>query len=539
MNPTVAEVTAVIAAGESSGISPQGVITIAFFVAVAIALRQRRKHPARPPAPEAPPAPPERPCVGSGDLMAYAVREVPPMPSEPPRTHPSEAHAPETQTTPDEDPWAQPHETPSPQGDWLEKEMWAQMCREKGLNGLEFVRTEKTVFGTDVHVLFRDSMHFAKALGMLPQIEAGLDKKKDWRIQVKTGDSSGRGIIRIVTKDPLAGMTPWVPAEKPVRLADPLWISQTPFGDRVELSVKRRIGIFGTSGAGKSCTQRLVASHVIQAVDADLEIWDLKYGIESQHYEGRARRVTTVEDAVVRLEEIFKHEFPRRAARMLELKTSAWEETPQDRALIIIIDEGNSLVRGFSREQMKGLATMIEQGRALGVYFVWATQYPKAENLPTEIRSQLDCRISMRMNSSEESQLVYKDEYKDGWAPHQLIGPGWMLIKDTEHTQPEESKGLWLSADVLRTVPLGTPVPEDGLLRRDTCPSGGDTPVSEMVWGELMLSSEPLGVSELSRRTGRSKSAVSEALSRMERDGEVCRTGTDTRPLWCLPLSGD
>jgi DNA translocase FtsK/SpoIIIE-like protein/IclR-like helix-turn-helix domain-containing protein len=412
---------------------------------------------------------------------------------------------------------------------------WPEMCRKRKLGGLQFLGRDDTPFGVDVSVKFGGSLSFAYVQSNIDQLRTGLNLPHDWRIQLKKGPSSAYGTVRIITHDPLEGELVWQPSPSTVRLADPLWISRTPYGENVTVLIKRRLGIFGTSGSGKSCVERLVAAHVIQAVDADLDMWDLKYGLESQHFEGKAHRVTTVNEAVDRTRWLMEVEYPRRAQIMKENRTSTWEESSDNPALVVMIDEGNRIVRGFTTAQLKQLAEAIETGRALGVYFVWATQYPKSENLPTEIRSQFDSRICLLLMNAEESRVVYKEAVDDGWAPHLLIGPGWMYVKDTEHTVPEESKALWLDKDTIPTIPVSSSVQSytpsvvlpDSSVSADICKALSD-PDAPMA----------MGVSELSRRTGRSKSAVHGALSRMETEGQVCRTDED-RPRYYLPPSDE
>lgn len=421
---------------------------------------------------------------------------------------------------------------------FLNPEAWGKMCRKRKLGGLRFLGRRDTPFGVDVDVKFDGSLTFPHVQNNIGQLQAGLNLPHDWRIQLRKGGTSGYGVVRIITHDPLAGELLWEPSANTVRLADPLRISRTAYGEDITIFLKRRIGLFGTSGSGKSCTQRLIAAHVIQSIDADLEIWDLKFGLESQHFEGKAERITTVPQAVDRTRWLLESEYPRRAQIMKKKRTSSWDETPEERALVVMIDEGNRIVRGFTSAQIKDLATAIETGRALGVYFVWATQFPKSDNMPTEIRSQFDCRISMLLMNAEESRVVYKEAVDEGWSPHLLIGPGWMMIKDTEHRSPQESKALWLSEETVPSIPVSVsaePAIRPSLIEKV------DNSVSEDVWGALVIAEVqgdgPLGVSELSRRTGRSKSAVHGALSRMEDMGQVCRTGTLERPTWSPVLS--
>lgn len=471
------------------------------------------------------------------DVAKYAV--------DAPTPEPEKEEIPNPEPDPNESPPFENYDVPDdlPSDDpmrFLNPEAWAQMCKRRKLGGLQFLGRDETPFGVDVSVRFGGSLTFPYVQNNIGQLQTGLHLPHDWRIQLRKGSSSAYGTVRIITHDPLEGQLIWQPSTNVVRLADPLRISRTAYGEDVFVNLKRRLGLFGTSGSGKSCTQRLVAAHVIQAIDADLEIWDLKFGLESQHFEGKAERVTNVHEATERVKWLIETEFPRRAQIMKQRRTSTWDETPEDRALVIMIDEGNRIVRGFTSAQIKDLATAIETGRALGVYFVWATQFPKSENMPTEIRSQFDCRISMLLINAEESRVVYKEAVDEGWAPHLLIGPGWMMIKDTEHRIPEESKALWLPEETVPSIPVSVSAEQP---IRPSLIEKADNSVSEDVWGALAMAEVsgdgPLGVSELSRRTGRSKSAVHGALSRMEDTGQVCRTGTPERPVWSPVLSQD
>lgn len=482
-------------------------------------LGKKKKKP-RLPKKEAPKQPSNLPA----DLVPYELKKTvgaPPMPTSPPTVQPR-AFEPPTETNTDGS------------FPFIDAQLWDAMCKKRKLGGLSFIQYEETPFGKDVHVKFGGSLSFPYVQANLDQIKTGLNMPHDWRIQLKKGPSSAFGIVRVITHDPLSEPIVWQPRTDTVRLADPLWLSRNAYGEDIHITAKRRIGIFGTSGAGKSCTYRLIAAHVIQAVDADLEVWDMKFGLESQHFEGKAHRVTTVQDAVGRVKWLMEDEYPRRASLMREWRTSTWDETREHKARVIILDEGDEVVNGFKTTDFKTLASAIKMGRALGVYFVWATQYPKAENLPTEIRSQLDCRISLLLLSSEESRVVYKDEVDDGWAPHLLIGPGWMFIKDTDHRAPEESKALWLDKDTISSIPLSGTVSSQEAEPRNIAE---DSSVTDDIWTVLVTSDEPLGISDLARRTGRAKSAIHGALRRMEDSGTVCRTGTEARPQWCLRLS--
>ncbi|MHA6760083.1 helix-turn-helix domain-containing protein [Streptacidiphilus sp. PAMC 29251] len=372
----------------------------------------------------------------------------------------------------------------------------------------------------------------------LPTIQAHLGQPTGTKIRLQPGGRDDRLYLH-VRFNAVARMLPWTAPRGPVRLADPMRLSQTVYGDEITLDVRQRIGVFGTSGSGKSCVQRLIGAHVIAAVDADLDVWDLKQGLESQHYAGKAHRVTTVPDAVARVDWLLETEFPRRADRMRDQGTSTWRETAQDPALVLLVDEGNVLVRGFTAAQWDRFLTVAEQGRALGVYLVWSTQFPKASNLPTALRSQLNVRICLQLISSEEAAVVFKEDVGNGWAPHTLAGDGALLIKSARHTSPEESQAYWLPEDVFRTVvpgrsvavPAAATVPLSKAADVPPMPTyapavpAPQTPVrrtlADRVLDALETFGTPLGVTELAHALDAPKSSTGQACKRLVADGLV------------------
>lgn len=557
----------------ADGISGGGILALAVVAAIAVlAKRAGRSRPGpvakAPPLPQPPPSPVGKlPGASLEELRGNVPVPVPGNVPEEKRMSPLNAPAVKLQ--------AHRLGIPYELARKLQLDNWKAMCKARKLSGLERGELEKTPYGVAVHVKFSGALDFPSAQRGIDQIETGLDVTTG-TVRLRRGTTAGRGVLDVRIRDPLADGVPWEAPAVPVRLAHPLRLAMTPFGDTVELDLKQRIGVFGTSGSGKSCVQRLIGAHVAQAIDAELEIWDLKFGVESQHYEGKAHRVTTVEDAVDRTEWLLEAEFPRRAAKMRERGVSEWTETPWNPARVIIIDEGNVIVRGFRDwrpERIEGeptqpgakplerLFTAVEQGRALGVYFVWATQFPKAASLPTEIRSQLNSTVCLKMRTSEEAAVVFKDDVSDGWAPHDLLGPGWLLVKDDAHTAPVDAKSAWLSVDAFRAVPAsvpdsgpgpdrtaapvrtagqslyadgfgqsGTNTGQDTDSGTDGQDSGtGQTAVSLDVWLVLSVSPDSPGQSELSRRTGRSKSAVHATLKKMMDEGSVVQDGAGYR----------
>jgi hypothetical protein len=420
----------------------------------------------------------------------------------------------------------------------LDPDRWDGMVTARQLPGLKRGKVRRTPSGVAVHVTLTRALTLDMLAARTSQLETGLGLRAG-SVRVLSTGRADRAVLELTVRDPLARPLLWQPPAGPVRLADPVHLATTPHGDHVTLDVRQRIGIFGTSGSGKSCVQRTIGAHIVQAIDADLTVIDLKQGLESQHFEGKATRITTTAAAAAYTDWLLDVEFPRRAKRMLQLQTSTWRETADDRALAVMIDEGNVLTRDFKPDQLKRFFTAVEQGRALGVYFVWVTQFPKSTNLPTELRSQLNVRVCLRLESSQESAVVFKDETAEGWEPHKLRDH-WLLVKSSKHRAPVEAKAVFLDETRFRQIApdqlltdAQTPAPAPAPVKEPAAPATGRPApkaptVADDITTVLLVSTEPLSLSEIARRASRSKAAVHAALGKLADAGAVTRD-TDGR----------
>lgn len=453
----------------------------------------------------------------------------------------------------------------------LQPERWALWTEAREMKGLKRGRITRTPMGLDVVVSLGGKLTVEGLNGRLRHIEAGLGTRRG-AVRIEAHEMAHKATVRIQTRDPLKKNVPWVEPAGPVRLADPARLSMNAFGEWTEIDLKQRILVVGASGAGKSSVQRVLAAPVILAVDADLEIWDLKQGTESQHYEGKADvRIIDATAAAARIDWLLNVEFPRRAKILIRRGISTWEETEQDPARVVQVDEGSALVRGLDADYLRKFFTCVEQGRALGVYFWWATQFPKATNLPTEITVNMSAVVALTMKKAREARVVFDDAVKDGWMPHRLRGKGWLLLQDDDHTEPEETRAAYLDEKDFRkltahTVPAPAyaapaamvvpPMPgyaptlpaqpvrgwfdaemDEAVALAKTGyvpaqpqapaePALDEVPVAEAVLKALAgAPADGLSTSKLLLATGRGKSQVYAALQQLQDDGAVLKAG--------------
>lgn len=440
----------------------------------------------------------------------------------------------------------------------LQPERWRAMCEARKLSGLKRGKVRRTPMGVDVRVTLGGSLTLETLTARIKDLETGLGTRRG-AIRVEGLDSAHKALVRITVRNPLKKPVPWDAPAGPVTITDPARLSMNPFGEWTEIDLRQRILVVGASGSGKSSVQRVLSAPVVLAVDADLEVWDLKQGTESQHYAGLADvRVTTPDECRARIKYLREVEIPRRAAIMQKLKTSTWPTSAQYRDRVVMVDEGAALIRELDEDELGELFTFLEQARAYGIYLWWATQFPKSSNLPTELRSQMSAVIALKMRRASESRVVFEDLTREGWTPHRLPGKGWLMLLDDDHQDPEESRAAWLDEKAFRRLipgqtpaveaaperlaieaapaapvipPMPTEPPTVPAPREEESAAADPEPLDELPTLDAVraaladASAGGSSAAELTVATGRGKSQVYAALQELQDDGAVVKVG--------------
>jgi DNA segregation ATPase FtsK/SpoIIIE, S-DNA-T family len=250
--------------------------------------------------------------------------------------------------------------------------------------------------------------------------------------------------MRVVENDPHAGPLPW-PGQWVTSVTKRMEIGVSEDGQPVHvLLLRRNVLIGGIMGSGKSGILNLIIANL--AGSRDVVLWgvDMKGGMELQPWApcfdrlaftpGQATRL--FRDAVTILDE--------RAERMAAEGQRVWEPTPENPALIVVVDEYAELPDDAHADA----DSLARRGRAVAVNLIAATQRPTqaAMGKNTAVRSQMDIRICLRVREPRDADLVLgQGSLNSGWHAHKLAKPGDFLISSPDHAMPERNRAYLLT----------------------------------------------------------------------------------------------
>ena len=114
---------------------------------------------------------------------------------------------------------------------------------------------------------------------------------------------------------------------------------------------------------------------------------------------------------------------------------------------VIIIDELADLMMTSSKEVDGHIIRIAQKARAVGIHLVLATQRPSANVVTGLIKSNMPCRISLRVASGQESRIVL-----DQKGAEVLLGQGDMLVLQPGTSDLDRAQGTYMDDDEIRSV---------------------------------------------------------------------------------------
>jgi S-DNA-T family DNA segregation ATPase FtsK/SpoIIIE len=252
-----------------------------------------------------------------------------------------------------------------------------------------------------------------------------------------------RFTLRVIETDPHATPIPWSgTTNTSITRSAELGLSENGTPVRV-LLLHRHALIGGTTGSGKSGIVNVILAFL--AACRDVVIWgvDLKGGMELQPWASCIQRLATTPGQAIELFKDAVTELERRAAKMADQGQRSWDPTPDNPALVIVVDEYAEMP-----EEAHDYADSVARlGRAVAVSLIAATQRPSQQAMGKgAVRSQMDIRICLRVRERRDVDLILgQGAFNAGWHAHQLTQPGAFLISSPQHTTPERHRAYLIT----------------------------------------------------------------------------------------------
>lgn len=255
--------------------------------------------------------------------------------------------------------------------------------------------------------------------------------------------------------------------------------------------------VAGTTGSGKSVTQRTILLHALQSPQWRVVLVDPKR-VELSAYKDHPnvlKFVTEIEDSLALIEQL-EQEMQNRYKQMEEEGVNNFQnlrEVPP--AILLMVDETFQLLspsgiksdEGKAQDDMKArigilLSNIARLGRASGLFQVLATQRPDAKVLPGELKANLDARIAQGRMDTIPSQMTL-----DSDAATKLPPIKGRAVYRAGGDKQQEFQAYFLAPEHLPEVldmSAALARGEDGFLKPELDAGSAGEPVVEMVEGK-------------------------------------------------------
>ncbi len=216
---------------------------------------------------------------------------------------------------------------------------WPDIADAVGLPGSRIASVVVDAWGWTARVILRKGATTAQALAKIPEIESGLGLGPGSVRVFPDEKKAGRFIMRVVENDPHAEPALW-PGRWITSVTRAMEIGLTEDGRTVRILLLRRNALIGgIMGSGKSGILNIIIANLVACRDVTLWGVDLKGGMELQPWASCFERLAVTPEQAIRLFADAVVKLNERAARMAAARKRVWEPTPDDPALIIIVDE--------------------------------------------------------------------------------------------------------------------------------------------------------------------------------------------------------
>lgn len=329
---------------------------------------------------------------------------------------------------------------------------WVQHAEERGLSGTLTERPELTEAGIVCGVRLDFKWSAKKLAAEADSVRALLGMKTETRMQISRGSHGDRALIVIRTRSASDGVSMiWTPDHEGIGVDEVT-------GEFVDLPLRAGVHVLaaGRTGMGKSVSWRPLVMRAVMDDAWTAVVIDPKRQ-EAIGWQHCLRCIGQETDREERLERIYAmaRELTGEMHRRQGMATGAtWvpDGRPENRNLLVVVDEGAAIVRMSKQKQFSDVLDLFEElwseARSVGFQFVWATQFPtKSVGVPAAVKENMSAFMSLTVNPGEAERAIFGETAQQaGWLPSRLDGiPGRAMLQYGKRT-PDPLR-LWHVTD--------------------------------------------------------------------------------------------
>lgn len=251
--------------------------------------------------------------------------------------------------------------------------------------------------------------------------------------------------------------------DSPEKLYFPL--GRTPEGKDLikDISELPHLLVGGSTGSGKTVFLFTMLAALLKThrTADDLQLLLSSSGLEDFiHFEGLphlvgGKIISDAEEATELIKNTVFTEFERREkiladARVANISQYNQKFTPKLPPMVVVIDEFADLADQLETKKDKDafftpVKRIAQIGRKRGIHLVLCTQRPAATLVPSNIKSQLNGRLALRVNDANSSRMILEESGAQYLQKH-----GDMIYKNGAET--ERAQGYYISIEQLDSI---------------------------------------------------------------------------------------
>ena len=328
---------------------------------------------------------------------------------------------------------------------------WPDIAQAVGLPGSQVMSAVVDLWGWRARVRLARGQTITDVIGKIPALESALGTFRGAVRVYPTGDDlANRCELRVLEIDPHADAIPW-PGPSVSSITEPIEIGPFEDASPCRVLLLRRNGLMGgVTGSGKSGGLNVLMGNL--SACRDVVIWgiDLKRGIELGPWATASTGSPSPRARPAPFSPMPSRSCEARAAALAAQGRRTWEPSPEQPALVIIIDEFAELADD-APAAMADANSVARLGRAVAVNMIAATQRPTQKAMGHgAVRSQMDIRISFRVRERKDVDLIMgQGMLAAGWHAQALEAPGKFLISAPEHRTPRRARAYLLTDEAV------------------------------------------------------------------------------------------